>query len=75
MALRGRPNDGFEDLDEILTAEAAICALTRLRDRTPGEIRLRWGDVDGFIGVNVTTQIVAEIMGDEAVLIDWTWSR
>ncbi len=67
--------ENTEEYSGVETEADAICILTALRDRTPGRVRLSWGDVQGFYGdggVSITATV--DILGDGTVLMSWEWN-
>lgn len=64
----------IEDYEVVETEEAAQCVLAALRDRTPGQVRIVWGDPQGFGGdAGIAIQATVTILGDDTVLMDWQW--
>jgi hypothetical protein len=71
------PEDGEDSplvYEKVDTEEAAKCALQALRDRKPGQIRITWGDPQGWAGdFAIFVAATVTIVGDETVLMDWAW--
>lgn len=60
---------------EVVESEAdALCVLQALRDRTPGRLRIVWGDPQGFFGdVGVGIHAVVSVASGDVVRMDWEW--
>lgn len=65
---------GSENYEVVESEADALCVLQALRDRTPGRLRIVWGDPQGFFGdVGVGIHATVSLVGGDVVRMDWDW--
>jgi len=65
---------GADEYEVVQTEADAQCVLQAMRDRTPGRLRISWGDPQGFFGdAGTAVHATVSLTGSDVVRMDWEW--